>query len=179
MNQLSPNTEAQKSASLLSHSLKSGICVRCSGAPLFQFSHLLQDFTSAGHLFPEFPRDNTVKADAALSRIQTLPLLEPKLITRFMILHRWQGCVLSASSPNSDGPQRKKSCSFRFCLLLNFLAQSEVVLLILLKGNGSIRPMLGWTCWFCLWLCPIPGVLKEEYKFRWALTDVLWLLSEL
>lgn len=109
---------AQKSASLLSYSPISGICIGSSGASLFQFSTLPQDFTSAGHLFPEIPR---VNAHAPLSPIQTLPLLEPTLVTQFMILHHWHRCVLSASSPDSGGPWRKEPCSFRFYLLLNFL----------------------------------------------------------
>lgn len=131
---------AQKSASLLSYSPISGICIGSSGASLFQFSTLPQDFTSAGHLFPEFPR---VNAHAPLSPIQTLPLLEPTLVTQFMILHHWHRCVLSASSPDSGGPWRKEPCSFRFYLLPNFLVQSEVVLLIFLKEK--VKSMLCWT----------------------------------
>lgn len=139
----------QKTASLLAHVLKSSISISSSGAPLSRFSYLRQDFTSGGHWFPEFPKENAVKSDAALSSIQTLPLFEPKLIMWFMIFHCWERrCFLPASSPDSDAPWTKRPYGFGSCLLLNFLAQSEVVLLLFLKGTGSYRkitPMLGRT----------------------------------
>lgn len=80
-----------------------------SGAPLFQFSYLCQDFTSAGHWFPEFPKESSAKLDAALSSIQTLPLFEPRLTIWFIIFHGWgRRCVMLASSPDSDAPRTKR-----------------------------------------------------------------------
>lgn len=80
-NRLFPNTAVQRTASLLSHILKSAICISSCRASLFPpFGYLCQGAISAGHWFPQFPKGNAVKSDAAPSSITTLPLLEPKLI---------------------------------------------------------------------------------------------------